>query len=83
MPIQTATFAVQMKIRLGKSWLGGRRERCERENGEGGRERERETRRRRQGRVKGATEGRNQRWIMPNRGRAKGDKTGEGAISFV
>lgn len=41
MPIQTATFAVQMKIRLGKSRLGGRRERCERENGEGGRERER------------------------------------------
>ena len=48
MPIQTATFAVQMKIRLGKSRLGGRREHCERVNGEGGRKRERERERERE-----------------------------------
>lgn len=35
----------------------------------------RETRGRRQGRVKGTTEGRSQRWMTPNRGRATPDKT--------
>lgn len=50
MPIQTATFTAQMKIRWGKRRRGGG----------GGRER----RGSRQRRVKGATEGRSQRWIM-------------------
>lgn len=68
MPIQTATFTAQMKILQGK-----RRER--RSKRQGGRERE--TRGRRQERVKGATERRSQRWIKPNRGRAKRDKTGK------
>lgn len=65
MPIQTATFTAQMKMRSGKRlWEeGGRRG--------GG------TRGSRQRRVKGAARGSSSRWITPNRERAKRDKTGK------